>query len=69
LENYLLSLGLPGVVILALSAAVVKLFGLYQEVQDKRLEEFGKSTATLLEVTNQLILVTQALEVMTRTSR
>ncbi len=66
ITDYLVSLGLPGIVILALGWTCLRLFNLYVETTNKRLEESGKSTAILLDVTNQLKMVTQALESMTR---
>lgn len=44
----LLSLGLPGIIILALGYACYRLFGLYIEVQEKRVAE-GRETVKAVE--------------------
>lgn len=44
----LLALGLPGVIIIALGYGVYRLFGLYIEVQEKRIAE-GRETVKALE--------------------
>jgi hypothetical protein len=59
--DYLLSMGLPGLVILGLGYALVRIFGLYTAAQEKRIEEAGAYKVALLEVTNQLRVMTEAI--------
>ena len=47
METQLLEYGLPGIVILALAGALVKLFKLYNETQEKRVVESRESLTTI----------------------
>lgn len=44
----LIALGLPGIIIIALGYGVFRLFGLYTEVQEKRIGE-GRETVKAIE--------------------
>ena len=62
----LLSYGLPGIVIAALGLACTRLFSLYTASQEKRIEEAGAYKVALLDVTNQLKVMTEALQGISR---
>lgn len=59
MEQILLDYGLPGVVILGLASACIRLFKLYSDVQEKRIAEARETVAAYAEQTNTLEKLTE----------
>lgn len=56
-----LALGLPGLIIVALGFAVYKMYGKYDEVQEKRIAEARESVKAIEQNTNTLDTLTELL--------
>lgn len=61
--------GLAGIVIAALALTCRRLFDLYTTSQEKRIEEAGAYKLALLDVTNQLKVMTETIQAVSRTRR
>lgn len=69
MEAMLLEYGLPGVVIIALAGAVVRLSKLYIEVQEKRLAENREAYGAITSNTNALNKLSETVAALVKDER
>lgn len=64
--TYLLSLGLPGICIIALVVAVYKLFNMYNECQEKRITESQANLVAVFEMRSAIESLKASMETLVR---
>lgn len=64
--TYLVSLGLPGIVIIGLALAVYRIFNLYHESQEKRIEDSLRSLATMNEMKASIDSLKNSVDMLSR---